>query len=199
MTNISYPNASEGAGYSYDVERDKLGRIQYIHDSGQENYLVSYSYKMSLVTSRGYNLPGVENKSVSYQITYDDLGRAGRHYTYLYNDIGADTDIVDFNYTFDDNGNITAIEFAHLGASPDNDYTYDTLDRVVDVDYHDDSAESFTYDKLGNRIEAQLRGKEGPPLTYARNAVTNRYDDDGGSYDIEGVYDAAGNFEYMSI
>ena len=75
-------------------------------------------------------------------------------------------------------------------------YTYDTLDRVVDVDYHDDSEESFTYDKLGNRIEAQHRNKQGT-LTYARNAVTNRYDATG-DYDIEGVYDAAGNFEYMS-
>ena len=77
---------------------------------------MNYNYLMSQVDLRVYPLADIEYENVIYQIEYDDLGRAVRHYTLHYNDVGADTDIADFNYAFDDNGNITAIEFAHLGA-----------------------------------------------------------------------------------
>ena len=54
--------------------------------------------------------------------------------------------------------------------------------------------EQFTYDDLGNRTEVDLR--DGSTDTYARNELTNRYDDDQGE-DIVCEYDLAGNQDYQ--
>ncbi|KPK74646.1 MAG: hypothetical protein AMJ79_13515, partial [Phycisphaerae bacterium SM23_30] len=100
------------------------------------------------------------------------------------------TTITDFNYTFDYNGNIASQEFAHRTASPDNDYTYDDLDRLTQVDYHNGEDEQFDYDKLGNRESVTLR--DDSEEDYAVNYLTNRYDNDQGE-DIVCEYDDAGN------
>ena len=99
----------------------------------------------------------------------------------------------DFNYTFDDNNNITHQEFAHRASTPDNQYTYDDLDRLTEADYlvgllTED--EQFDYDKLGNRETVTLRDES--VETYAVNYLTNRYDNDQGE-DIVCTYDDAGN------
>ena len=57
--------------------------------------------------------------------------------------------------------------------------------------YNDSDTEWFDYDKLGNRVEAKHRDSQGE-LTYARNSLTNRYDQTG-TYDIKAEYDNAGN------
>ena len=57
--------------------------------------------------------------------------------------------------------------------------------------YHDSDTEWFDYDKLGNRVEAKHRDSQSE-ITYARNALTNRYDQTG-TYDIKAEYDEAGN------
>jgi len=181
LVEITYPE-----GTVYKMSREALGRIAAITDDDEETPYVyaDYEYMGLRVGERGY--PEIGDGGVDYEISYNDLGRAERHYTHD----GAST-IVDFNYTFDDNGNITGQEFAHRTASPDNDYTYDDLDRLTDVTYHDSDTEWFDYDKLGNRVEAKHRDSQGE-LTYARNSLTNRYDSEG-TFDIESEYDDAGN------
>jgi len=74
-------------------------------------------------------------------------------------------------------------------ASPDNDYTYDNLDRLTDIDYHDGTDEGFACDKLGNRSgEQNLReGME----NYSVDSATNRYNNAG--EDIVRQYDETGN------
>ena len=80
-----------------------------------------------------------------------------------------------------------------LTVIPDNQYTYDDLDRLTEADYligllTED--EQFTYDKLGNRENVNLR--DGTNQDYAVNYLTNRYDNDQ-SEDIVCTYDDAGN------
>ena len=65
-----------------------------------------YDYIGSRVGRRSYAAA-----DVNYDITYNSLGRATRHYTYK-NGSPATT-IVDFTYSFDDNGNITEQSFDH--------------------------------------------------------------------------------------
>jgi len=86
----------------------------------------------------------------------------------------------------------TKQEFDHRTGLPDNSFTYDDLDRLTRVDYlsEQNDNEQFTYDDLGNRTEVDLR--DGSTDTYARNELTNRYDDDQGE-DIVCEYDNAGN------
>ncbi|MFC1783124.1 RHS repeat domain-containing protein, partial [Planctomycetota bacterium] len=57
-------------------------------------------------------------------------------------------------------------------------------------DYHDSEDEQFTYDKLGNRENVNLR--DGSDQDYVANYSTNRYDNDAGE-DIVCDYDNAGN------
>jgi len=123
---------------------------------------------------------------VTYDITYNGLGQATRHYSYT-----SGTDIADFEYEYDDNGNITKQEFNHRDSTPYNDYDYDDLDRLTDADYlvgvlTED--EQFTYDDLGNRTNVNLRS--GSDESYSVDNLTNRYNSVGGnSLD----YDDAGN------
>ena len=48
---------------------------------------------------------------------------------------------------------IEDILFDHRGSSPSNDYEYDGLNRLTDVEYLDNTSdtESFAMDDLGNR------------------------------------------------
>ena len=47
--------------------------------------------------------------------------------------------IVDFIYTYGVNGNILSQQFAHRTETPDNIYTYDNLDRLIRIAYHNNS------------------------------------------------------------
>jgi RHS repeat-associated protein len=83
----------------------------------------------------------------------------------------------------------------NLPSTPDNEYTYDNLDRVTQAEYLvgvQTVDEEFTYDDLGNRTSVELRDDN--TETYAVNNLTNRYNETtGGPYDIELEYDDAGN------
>ena len=73
----------------------------------------------------------------------------------------------------DKNSNITYISFDHRPAAPDNDFTYDDLNRLTAVEYLDDSqdTESFTMDNLGNRTSAVLRDETSSIATAAAEAM----------------------------
>jgi len=76
----------------------------------------------------------------------------------------------------------------------DNNYTYDNLDRLTDIDYHDETDEGFACDKLGNRTGTQdLR--EGTE-DYSVDSATNRYNSVGqDNY----YYDDAGNLTRLAV
>ena len=79
--------------------------------------MVDYAYVGGRVKQRSY--PNVGD-GIDYDISYNDLGWAVRRYTHE-----TAAAIADFNYSFDNNGNIISQEFAHRASSPDNIYTYD--------------------------------------------------------------------------
>ena len=174
LTGITYPDAN-----SIVIDREALGRIDTIKLDGTT--IATYNYIGSKVKRRSYISP-----SVTYDIDYNGLGRATRHHTYT-----TGTNIADFDYEYDDNGNITKQEFNHRPSTPYNDYDYDDLDRLTEADYlvgvlTED--EQFTYDDLGNRTNVNLRS--GDDESYSVNNLTNRYNSVGGnSLD----YDDAGN------
>ena len=124
---------------------------------------------------------------IDYDISYNDLGWATMRDTHE-NTTPTETTVAKFEYWFDNNGNITNQKFHHRAAGPQNDYGCDYLNRLVTVDYIDDTDEEFTYDKLGNRTGLQdLRdGTE----NYVVNSQTNRYNSVGGN---NLTYDEAGN------
>ena len=174
LTGITYPDAND-----VTITREALGRIDTISLDGDT--IASYKYVGPRVKRRSYT-----NPSVTYDIDYNGLGQATRHHTYT-----TGTNIADFEYEYDDNGNIIKQEFNHRPSTPYNDYDYDDLDRLTEADYlvgvlTED--EQFTYDDLGNRTNVNLRS--GDNESYSVNNLTNRYNSVGGNF-LD--YDEAGN------
>ncbi|MBW8017821.1 MAG: RHS repeat protein [Planctomycetes bacterium] len=180
LTQITYPDDTV-------VTRtvDKRGRIDEIKES--TDTLVSYDYVGSRVGLRVYDETD-DTDPAAYSVEYDDYGRGENHHTYQ-----DETNIADFGYTYDLNNNIADISFDHRPSTPDNEFIYDDLNRLTNVEYLDDNTdiEIFTMDDLGNRINATLRGEN--QTTYAVDVGTNRYNESEGTFDIELEYDAAGN------
>ncbi|MBN1816648.1 MAG: hypothetical protein JW828_04765, partial [Sedimentisphaerales bacterium] len=88
---------------------------------------------------RAYGVP-----SVNTDYTYDNLGRV--------TDIDAGSGVVKFAYSYvDDENNLYRKTFDHRSGSPYNQYSYDDLDRLTGVTYHDSDTEAFAMDDLGNR------------------------------------------------
>jgi RHS repeat-associated protein len=87
---------------------------------------------------------------------------------------------VDFEYTYDDNGNILTQKFHHRDSQtpPYNDYGYDDLNRLITSDYLVGHAsnwdEAFDYDLLGNRDELFKNGvSQGTYAHDSANAYTS--------------------------
>lgn len=171
VTRLEYPvygGVNQTLAYTYTG----LGKINTIHrDPDSANVLlVTYHYYGFNTMDRMYNNV---TDDIIYQVVYDDFGRPTRHYTY--ENTGTPTEIADFTYIYDDNGNIITQTFAHRPSDPYNLHAYDNLDRLTQTDYlvgvlTED--EQFVYDSLGNRVSANLRN--GGEVRYEHN-LANEY------------------------
>ena len=65
-------------------------------------------------------------------------------------DYGAEVASFDYSYVSNEN-NIYRKTFDHRSGDPYNEYSYDDLDRLTGVTYHDTDTEAFNMDDLGNR------------------------------------------------
>ncbi|MBN1124404.1 MAG: hypothetical protein JXA82_05295 [Sedimentisphaerales bacterium] len=126
---------------------------------------------------RAYGVP-----SVNTDFTYDNLGRV--------TDIDAGSGVVKFAYSYvDDENNIYRKTFDHRSGDPYNQYSYDALDRLTGVTYHDSDTEAFAMDDLGNRDGNQTLRDDGT-VNFVVDDDTNRYTSIGG-HSI--THDDAGN------
>ena len=62
-------------------------------------------------------------------------------------------------------GDMCRKTFDHRAGDPYNEYTYDDLDRLTAVGYHDLDTEAFNMDDLGNRTGNQTLPNDGPVET----------------------------------
>jgi len=61
--------------------------------------------------------------------------------------------LVQNDYTYDDNGNrLTNTVSDSSGPIRTEEYSYDTLNRLVGVDYDDGTTQGYTFDPMGNRL-----------------------------------------------
>jgi RHS repeat-associated protein len=168
-TKTAYPNASTvKIGYSYT----SLGQIDGVFfDPDNTNVkFVDYAYYGSLVAGKDYPTTGTAD--LESTVTYDEYGRIDRLKTLNSSNIG-----VDFEYAYDDNGNITDKIFHHRDNQnpPANVYGYDTLNRVVTSDYRGLGMEMFNYDLLGNRDSVIDTRSGGGTDVYGPNNAVNEY------------------------
>ena len=150
------------------IAREALGRIQEL--SVNEITVAQYRYIGGQVAQRVY--PGPE---VTYRPTYNNLGQATRLRTHI-----DSTDVVNFAYAYDPNGNITYKQYDHRSGDPCAAYTHDDLDRLTRADYGIQSEnEQFSMDDIGNRSSVVLRDTR--TQTYVVDPCTNAYTSVGGN------------------
>ncbi|OOM06312.1 RHS repeat-associated core domain-containing protein [Clostridium saccharobutylicum] len=119
--------------YSYD-EADRVRLIQ----DDKDVTLASYDY---------YKNDSIKSVTVGNGLktdyTYDGDGNVQSLVT-----ISSNGEVlVDYNYAYDLNGN----RLQKISSKHKNFYSYDSMNRLVDSSY-DGRCESFTYDKVGNRL-----------------------------------------------
>jgi len=156
VTSTTYPS-----GTVIDRTNTWAGQIDTLSQAGTT--LVDYAYVGSRPASRAY--PAI-NVATSY--TYDNLGRA------MAIDAGAER--VKFTYTYEpDENNIDTKTFHHRNPVVANDYDYDDLDRLTDVEYlgNPSDVEVFPMNDLGNRV-GSVTQRDGVH-TYSVDTLTNRY------------------------
>ncbi len=161
LEKTTYPNSVEIAR-----SNDWRGRIDTLERSSTT--LVDYDYIGPRVAERSYGVPNID-----YQPTYDNLGRLTEM------DYGASIVNFDYEYVANEN-NIYRKTFDHRTNDPYNQYTYDDLDRLIDVDYlvnvTPDHEETFVMDTLGNRTGDQALTDPGAPgVNFTVQSSTNRY------------------------
>ncbi len=189
-TGVTYPDSS-----AISMTVDKRGRIDNISRGG--NLLVEYDYVGSRVTQRNY-YSSSSAKMLYYDIDYDDYGRAERHHSHsFYPDypFSVTTEITDFdNYTYDKNGNITNVDLVHRGIAPENQYDYDTLNRLTGAGYQvsDVSSDLVAHWKLDESSGTNVNDETGD---HDGTLSGGAWDDDGGW--IDGELELDGTDDYV--
>ena len=157
-----YPDGST----TIDRTNDWKGRIDTLERSSTE--LVDYAYIGARVAQRSYDVP-----SIDYEPSYDNLGRI--------TEIDYGASVVNFDYSYVSNeSNIYRKTFDHRISDPYNEYSYDDLDRLTGVTYHDSDTEAFNMDDLGNRDGNQTLRDDGT-VNFVVDDDTNRYTSIGGN------------------
>ncbi|MBN1125490.1 MAG: hypothetical protein JXA82_10815 [Sedimentisphaerales bacterium] len=169
-TQTVYPDGS-----TIDRTNTWDGRIDTL--SRNATTLFEYQYVGPRVARRLYNVP-----NVTADFAYDNIGRV--------TDIDYGESMVKFGYSYvADENNIYRKTFDHRAGDPYNEYTYDDLERLTDVTYHDSDTEAFVMDDLGNRAGNQTLREDGT-INFTVDSSTNRYTTIGGS---SMSHDDAGN------
>ncbi len=119
------------------------------------------------------------------------FGAGGQAYSRTYNFDGRVTSYklgtTVYNVTYDDGGNITRISDP-ANTPQDKVFTYDKADRLLSLSTSPTTLnQSFTYDKVGNRLTRVLNGTTS---TYSMAAASNRLSAVAG---VSRTYDLAGN------
>lgn len=90
--------------------------------------------------------PNLNSNNLETRYTYNSLSRLAS-VTNIFND----TILSKFEYEYDGNGNIISVK----DGSKTTYYTYDKINRLIEVESTNGKHRSYTYDLLGNRIEGE--------------------------------------------
>lgn len=165
---------------------DIMSRLATIGD-GTNNY-AAYKY-LGAGRIVGEDYEDVEVKHDYSANDFTALDRFGRVLDQVWTDYGGDPDLVidHYSYTYDRAGNRTSRD-NELHSAFDEDYTYDSIDRLTNADRADSFDQSWALDGLGNFSGFD---DDGSSQTRTANAVNEITAITGGW--ISPSYDAAGN------
>jgi RHS repeat-associated protein/uncharacterized repeat protein (TIGR01451 family) len=179
---ITYPSGAERR-YQHDP-LDRLSRVE-----GQGGAVVA---DFAYFDVAGYQITTLGN-GMANRTDYDALGRVTR----------VSSAVADYRYGYDPAGNRLYMQRAHRAGQPADVYAHDGLYQLTDVWYGADatdpqaittqeSKETFSLDRAGNRLETQMDGVGQSYLPNDGTRLTNpmnRYEAVGGAglaYDPRG-------------
>jgi RHS repeat-associated protein len=179
LTSVTYPSG-HGLSMTYDLD----GRLAAL--SSPNNTLFG---------------SGSTAGTTSFQYAYDTAGRPaqvsypnGINVTYGYDTAGRGTSktatygsntVASWTYTFDNDGNPTAVNDSTVGGTQKAAYGYDEANRLLSASYWDGTSQTYAYDAAGNR-SSQISGNTTTTYSYdaagrltAAGGTTYGYDRDG--------------------
>jgi RHS repeat-associated protein len=164
LTHVVYPNGRTVA-YTYDAVGNRatmvtsLGTTTYGYDNN--NRLITILDHNGQLTQFQYDSAGRRTKIIyPNQMTCDYTYDAANRITALVYKKSDQTGLSSFSYAYDRAGNIVSV----TDNNGQTTYGYDALYQLRNVEYFDDTAESFTYDAAGNR--ATMTSRQGNNVTY---------------------------------
>ncbi len=185
---INYPGFTKSYSYTYY----KNGAKKTYTDAENATYEYGYNESGQL---QSLKIPGVGNYSISsykFMSPETELLPGGTKRTYDYTaqmqlkgiaiTDPAQNPIMNYQYTYDDVGNIDTKTTEH-GLY---DYDYDNLYRLTNAVNPNTATEVFTYDTVGNRLTTQESAEE---WTYNANHELQTKPQYGYSYDDNGSID----------
>jgi len=162
----------------FEYEYDDLGRLDKIYHN--DNEIGDFSYRPSGAIDKKIIGAGF----IEADFEYDDREFLTK---FKYEDAG-DTVLFQRSMNYDDVGNILGIDDSYVDpinfpSSPDEEYVYDTWDRLFTADYTPGGNPDFTYtyNTLGDRL--------------TKNTITYQYNNPGSAYWLSGTSDG-NSFEY---
>jgi RHS repeat-associated protein len=210
LTQVTDSALDKTIGYGYDAARNQTTL------TAPDERTVTYAY------NENDNLAALTDfNDVTTALSYDEVnrltqiapqaGQTGVRASYRYDNanrlIGltnasADgaTTFIDFVYTLDAVGNLTAMTAtgmdAFAGLLGDTSYTYDAIYRLTDVTLPDGPAQNFVYDPSGNREQFSLVGDA---LTTSFHDESNRLTYGGADGSTLYTYDQRGNLQTKTV
>jgi RHS repeat-associated protein len=210
QTKLVYPDGRE-LNYDFgasDTPSDLLSRTASLIDDDGTSVLAAYDYLgVGSIVRCDYAEPDVRWDLSPVGDDFDGLDGLDRIIDNLWYDYGSSADADRIQYTYDANGNRLSRKNVVAGSGNDELYTYDPVDRLIDMQRGDlnvdrdaitslDFAQEWTLDATGNwnGFKQDDDGTGGWDLTQTRSAneVNEITGISGGSWVVP-VYDAAGN------
>jgi len=152
MTKLTYPDTSTDIEYTLTA----INWVDTIKRDGTQ--IADYDYIGSRLKKRRVTTSDGTPVSLDLNPTFDEFTRITK---YQNNDFTNTNVLAEFDYTFNKLHDILSREYDHRTDTPDDNFTYDTLNRLTHVDYLDageNEREIFVYDKLGNKTSHTARG-----------------------------------------
>ncbi len=200
--------SSDGSEYLYEYDlNDNLTKLH--QSAGGSSWVTEYTYdkdnrpvtvKVNGKTiTDSYNATGTRSSRVygfatPYTVSFGDLAGANGSKTTMLQSYKNGSDAA-YTYTYDNNGNVTAISQGAKSAA----YTYDALNQLTRVnDGFTNKTTTYTYDNAGNILErkeyAYTTGTLGTPTATFAYEYDGEWKDKLVSYNGETIsYDEIGN------
>lgn len=174
--NGNQSSVTDPFGLSVSYAYDSVNRATSV-TTDSKNFIYEY-YKDGMI--KAVNYPQVGGATLRTEYTYDNINRLLQ-----LKNVKNSVTISQYDYVYDNNGNITSVTEAKGGEAVTTEYEYDTLNRLITIERPDQDPIGYQYDSRGNRLQTtgatldenyinSIREKVGDTYQFAYDAENLR-------------------------